>query len=242
MNKTITFLSPPNYLHGIINIPPKTRIGVLFLHGGGQSTSSRYLTLQQEFSRARVASLAFDFRGCGQSQGKFEDGSLINRLMDAQNALNELILRSKISKSKIYLWGSSMGGHIACRLAEENPEIGGIILQSAAAYSKESEILPLNPQFTQSIQKPQSWLSSPAFTSLENYFGKILVIYGQNDQVIPEPIKNRYQQIAENKDGHFFTLHLGSHQLLNPSNDREKSTFNQLANLTLNFLLDSTPD
>lgn len=238
--KTIKFLSPPNLLHGIIDLPAKARIGILFLHGGGQSTSSRYLSLQQKFSRVQIASLAFDFRGCGHSQGSFEEGSLIHRLADSQKALEEFVRRSKLPLKKIFLWGSSMGGHVASRLVDQNPEIRGLILQSAAAYGNDSEALPLNSQFTQSIQKPNSWLHSPAFTCLENYFGQVLVIYGQNDQVIPESVKDRYRQLAEAKGGHSFNLHQGTHQLLNPSNNSEAKILDQLTNLALNFLLDST--
>lgn len=54
-------------------------------------------------------SFSFDTRGVGGSSGRFEEGSLKNRLTDAQAAYDKL---SKFVDNIIVI-GRSMGGHVA---------------------------------------------------------------------------------------------------------------------------------
>jgi hypothetical protein len=235
----ILFPSSHFTLHGQLHLPAAYQSGVLFLHGGGVKTNhSRYLPFQSPDSPfgQSIASLAFDFRGCGQSEGKFEQGSLQNRLQDAKAALNEFIKLSKLSESSIYLWGSSMGGHIACKLLEAHPKLKGIILQSAAAYSEKAEALPLNHQFTQAINQPNSWNQSPAFTSLKLFTGKVLIVYGDLDTVVPQGIQLRYQEIARRKDGQVLTLNYCPHALLKPHTPAQQTGFNQLLEASYRFV------
>ena len=235
--KPVSFKSVNLTLHGVLSLPPKYSTGVLFLHGGGQSNTSRYLYLQHEFANHSLASLAFDFRGCGQSQGRFEEGSLSNRLLDAQAALDFFILRSNLPTSSIYLWGSSMGGHLACRLTEQYPDLKGLILQSAAAYSAAAEPLLLNAQFTQAISVPNSWLYSPAFTALEAFTGNTLVIYGEHDIVVPPNIQTRYASIALAHGGQSVTLPSATHTQLRPQTPTEISALEQLTQIATEFIL-----
>jgi fermentation-respiration switch protein FrsA (DUF1100 family) len=235
--KSIKFPSGRLNLYGVLSLPTHFDTGVLFLHGGGvQASTALYTHLQEKFSKQKIASLAFDFRGCGQSEGNFEEGSLANRLADAEAAMQFLMQKSKLPESRIYLWGSSMGGHLVCRLSELHPELGGIILQSAAAYSKASEVLPLNHQFTEAISQPESWVNSPAFAALANYFGNLLIIYGDHDTVVPDGVKFTYQQLAQIHHQQFMTLFGGTHRLLHPQTESEEQVLGQLANLTLNFI------
>ena len=50
----------------------------------------RYQELQQFLATNGFISLSFDFRGVGQSEGIFIDGTLDNRLQDAKKAYEEL--------------------------------------------------------------------------------------------------------------------------------------------------------
>ena len=234
---SITFNSTKLTLHGVLSLPDHYQTGVLFLHGGGHSTNfSRYTYLQKQFSHHQIASLAFDFRGCGQSGGRFETGSLANRLSDAESALKVFIQKSKLPASSIYLWGSSMGGHLACRLTENHLDLKGIILQSAAAYAPASETLPLNHQFTQVISTPNSWVDSPAFSALEAFPGKILVVYGENDTVVPKDLQHRYHSIAQTRGGQSVILPGGVHSLLRPQTPLQTAVLEKLADLGGKFI------
>lgn len=107
--KRITFISNTCTLVGNLVEPFTTikQVGVLILHGAGKSSKERFRELQEILMSQGYISLAFDFHGVGESEGKFEDGTLSNRLKDAQAALEEL---QKCARD-ICLIGCSMGGH-----------------------------------------------------------------------------------------------------------------------------------
>lgn len=117
-NKEIYFQSGKNKLFGRLYVSGTYDRGVVFLHGGGASTSIRYAYLQNECYKNNIASFAFDFRGCGKSEGVFADGSLMNREIDTTNAINCFLSETKLDSSRFYLWGASMGAHVVCKLLD----------------------------------------------------------------------------------------------------------------------------
>lgn len=193
---------------GRLTIPDNPRVAILFLHGGKPGTKERFSYAQDQLCSKGIASLAIDFRGVGESGGDFEDGSLNHRLKDVQAALDFL---RKYSKKK-FICGSSMGGHVAVRLANSNTDVAGLILAYAAAYSEEAEDKPLNNQFTEVIRKDNSWKGSPIFSLLTKWFKPILVLYGENDQVIPQGVIEEYKK-ATKRNGEFYILENGGHRL-----------------------------
>lgn len=238
MFKKVRFLSGELELCGIIALPKVFNKGVVFLHGGGRSNVRRYTYLQHYFELKQIASLAFDSRGCGQSQGSFEEGSLSNRIVDAEAALTYFQQQTALSLSNIFIWGSSMGGHIACLLSEKYPHLEGIVLQSAAAYGNEAESLKFNQEFSQFIRQPQSWRYSPAFTTLAKFKGRILVVYAEHDTVIPEEVKEQYKTFCKRKKDDI-TIKGGTHNLLRPQNPTEQQALEDLAKLSAQFISDA---
>lgn len=217
-----------------ICLPKEYKVGVVFLHGGGSSSSLRYKFLQKEFEKNGIASLSFDFVGCGKSEGNFEDGSLDNRRLTARHAVEFFINKSGLNISQIYIWGSSMGAHIACRLTKEL-NFKGVILQSAAAYSREAEKAKLNQEFTNLITTEDNWANSPAFADFEYFKNKKLVIYGKNDKVIPEGVKEKYKSLLSSND-RFVEVNLGSHSLLNPQNESENKALREVSSEGIKFI------
>jgi dienelactone hydrolase len=236
VHKKVFFLSNKNKIFGTLTIPIKYFTGVIFLHGGGGSNLERYKYLQNVFHDRGISSLIFDFMGCGKSKGVFEEGSLNQRVEDAHDAIRYFLKRSNLKIDEIYLWGSSMGAHVACRLLESF-NVKGVILQSAAAYGKDAEDKNFTQEFRNAIRKEGSWQNSPAFNALSMYEGKILVAYGKNDILIPVGVKERYKEITEKKGGKFITLSYGVHTLLRPSTESETKALVQLGEVTSSFIL-----
>src|SRR5258708_3018073 len=146
--RKITFTSDNQSLSGKLIIPKVHKnTGVLILHGGGKSNKERFLKLQEFLVINDYTSLPFNFRGVGESTGKYEEGSLINRLHDAESAYDEL---SKYV-DQIILIGCSMGGHVATMLTETR-DIHKLILLYMATYAKEAEDKPLNEEFTEILR------------------------------------------------------------------------------------------
>ncbi|MBM3482132.1 MAG: alpha/beta hydrolase [Alphaproteobacteria bacterium] len=123
--------------------------GVMFL-GGFMSdmTGIKATALERHCRETGRAFLRFDYRGHGQSDGRFEDGTIGSWLEDATAVFDELTSARQI------LVGSSMGGWIAVLLARARPERVHALIGLAAA-----------PDFTEDLSK--SGLDSKAREALE---------------------------------------------------------------------------
>jgi pimeloyl-ACP methyl ester carboxylesterase len=102
--------------------------GVMFLSGFGSDMSGTKASFFDQWSRgAGVDFLRFDYRGCGLSDGKFEDYTIGDWLADSLAMLDE------VARGPQILVGSSMGGWIMLLLARLRPErIKGMVGLAAA--------------------------------------------------------------------------------------------------------------
>lgn len=211
--RKIRFSSEHYLLAGHLFLKNKrARIGFLFLHGGGNATKERYSDLQKFLLEKEIPSLAFDFRGVGESESEFREGSLKKRLVDAISAYDEL----KKYVDEIVIVGASMGGHIAIQLTTIKASIA-LILLYPAAYAREAEEKLLNEEFTNILRQENSWLHSPVFPILEKYKGRLLIIYGEQDAVVPVGVQETYKRLIKGK-GRFIILKNASHAIFSPQN------------------------
>ncbi len=227
--KQITFSSNGITLKGNLYLSEnKNSAGLLFLHGGGTATKERFVDLQEYLLKHGFSSFAFDFQGVGDSEGEFSSGSLHNRLKNAKSAFDEL----KKYVNKIIVIGTSMGGHVAARLTESR-NVNSLILLYAATYAKEAEDKPLNEEFTKILRAENSWQTSLAFSAIERYTGQIVMIYGENDNVVPKGLQQRFKSLI-NKE-RFLILANAGHLLLNPQNELQQIAKNQVFEEILSF-------
>lgn len=223
VSEKITFNSTYQLVGNLFLPHKKARIGVLCLHGGGTGNKERYAAFQAYLATSGIASFAFDFTGCGESEGSFQEGSLKQRLYDAQQAYD--VFQNYVEH--IIIVGSSMGGHIAARLTETR-NTSQLILIYPAAYANEAEHIVLNNSFTRILRTQNSWENSLSFNALIRYTGKVLVFYGEEDTVIPKGVQNKYKQLV-GKKGKFVIVpnapHSLFHVLMNPQSRQEILSF-----------------
>lgn len=233
--KNLKIISGKFILRGILFLPKNhIDVGIIFLHGGGHANADRYHNIQKFFCDRGIASLAIDFRGCGNSRGNMSESTLLDRIIDAKSSLDVFKKVMNFSDNHIFMWGSSMGGHVASRLISQHLNLRGLILQSAAAYGPSSEHINFGPKFTEAIQAHESWKDSLAFTELSTYSGPTLILYGKNDQVVPDEIKKQYAVSAQNTEYHILTGY--GHPMLKPETKEEKAAWTTMVNLGLNFI------
>jgi hypothetical protein len=99
---------------------------VIYCHGLTGSrlgTSYRLVTLARRLAERGIACLRFDFRGCGESDGRFEDVTPQTLLEDLTAAHNALVRMPELDGGRVGLVGSSFGAYTAARAA---PRIAGL--------------------------------------------------------------------------------------------------------------------
>jgi len=116
----------------------------LFLHGSGPVdrdgnaeglAMDAYRQLAHALARAGIASLRFDKRGVGESEGVSAEASRTDLLNDARAALEGLRSQPEVDPARCILVGHSEGSYLAPVLAAEDETLAGVVLLSGAARS-----------------------------------------------------------------------------------------------------------
>lgn len=82
-----------------------------------------------------VASVRYDPRGCGESDGTWEDSDLFARIDDARDAIGAMRSRPELDLRRTAIVGHGEGAVIAVSVAISDPAIGAIGLVGAPARS-----------------------------------------------------------------------------------------------------------
>jgi pimeloyl-ACP methyl ester carboxylesterase len=163
---------------------------LLALHGGGQSSRRGMQYLLSGLAAAGVGSASFDFQGHGDSTGQVEGSSLRERAAQAAAVAAHVAPGHALS-----LMGTSMSGHVACALiARLNPP--ALVLFCPAAYAARAEDAPFGPRFQAVLRSTTDYADSPAFTALEDFEGRLLLVFGSEDAVIPAQVLDQYAHRA----------------------------------------------
>jgi len=99
-----------------------TSRAVVLVHGGGvtREEGGFFARLAAGLAEAGVASLRFDLRGHGESDGRMEETTLTGHLNDIAVALAQL--REETGASVLHLLGTSFGGGLAAYYAAKRPD------------------------------------------------------------------------------------------------------------------------
>jgi hypothetical protein len=138
------------------DLPPDARVpGVLLVHGWGGVKQHLNAAYAPQFAALGTVSLAFDYRGWGESDGKLvrvgtkgepgPDQSFqtrvrevreivdpLDQLEDIRAALAFLMGEPQVDPKRLAIWGSSLGGGLALQTAAQFPEIQVLITQIGA--------------------------------------------------------------------------------------------------------------
>lgn len=113
---------------------------IVFLHGSGPMSRAGFRPYAEEFAKLGIASLFYDKRGTGSSQGSWITSSIEDLANDALSAVELLKEEDGIDPERIGVWGVSQAGWIASIMASKSPELGFmIIISGGGASPRESE-------------------------------------------------------------------------------------------------------
>ncbi len=168
--------------------PPRT----LVLHGAGNARRRDFRLFREKLLSRGIASAAFDFVGHGDTGGELKHSSLLSRTKQAGRIIEALNLRQPFS-----VIAASMGAYTAVKLLQYY-RIANLILLVPAMYNSAAYPVPFNQGFTQIIRRSRSWENSDAWQILSGYKGRIFIVAGECDQVIPPEVIRRLYDSAAN--------------------------------------------
>ena len=141
--------------------------GLLFIAGSGQVDRNEnhkkirlnaFYDISHYLAQNGIASLRYDKRGVGQSDGDFWATGLYDNAQDAQAALQYLKQQKNIQPENIFILGHSEGAFIATKLAGGGAEVAGIILLAGGAQSGEAVLKWQVIQVTKGLKGINGWL------------------------------------------------------------------------------------
>ncbi|MCX6356781.1 MAG: alpha/beta fold hydrolase [Candidatus Aureabacteria bacterium] len=137
------FLNEGQRIFGTIHVPEPPYAppfpAMVMLHGftgNRMEPHQLFVKASRRCAGEGIAVLRFDFRGCGESEGLFENLSIAGEIGDTVAALNLLRGRPDVDDSRIGILGFSLGGAIAACVAARVSGVSCLMLWSAVADLK----------------------------------------------------------------------------------------------------------
>lgn len=217
---------------------------VILMHGFMSDKRERVVTaIASALQEKGIAYIRFDFNGHGDSEGDFQDMTVVNEIEDAKKVYE--YARSLDFVSDIALLGHSQGGVVASMVAGElgNEKISGLVLMAPAAVLKDNALDgemfgvrfdPVNiPEYVQVFngRVGREYIkvaqTLPIYETAARYVGPVCIIHGMSDEIVPYSYGLRY------KDGYKdAALHL-----VEGENHAFSRKLDEVKNIAVDFLV-----
>ena len=217
----VSFKSDTLSLYGELYFPdkmghsPKTLIICHGIPAVPHNPSERgYAILAEKFCDNGFATLIFNFRGAGKSQGNFD---LMGWTEDLKSAIDFLYSIAELKKSRLSLLGFSGGAAVSICVAADDPRVSAVVtLACPAAFDflqpgKAHELIAYFRKIgiIRDADFPPSredWLERFAAVSPLNCIPRVsprplLLIHGDQDNTVPlDNARTLYEQAKEPKE------------------------------------------
>jgi len=201
-----------NGLAGVIHSPhEKASTCVITCHGLYSSKDSeKYVNVVRRFCGEGIAVLRFDFRGCGESVGRFEDTSLTGRMEDLEDALD---LVQEQGYERVGVMGSSLGGTVAVLTAAKDKRVEALVTWATPCHLDElfqGEVIKGLEKLRQDVSRYN------VAKTVKEVHCPVLIVHGSLDKQVPlSHAEVLYENANEPKD--IQIIDGGDHRLTNPA-------------------------
>ena len=215
--QTVTIDGDHGKLHAVIH-KPELKDGercpmVLLCHGFmGNKEGALEKQIAALLQAQGIASIRFDFNGHGQSEGRFQDMTVPNEIVDAKKVI-EYVSNLPYVES-VAITGHSQGGVVAAMTAGDlgAEKIKAVVLLAPAAVLRDDAIRgstmgatydPFNlgeyVELFRGLKLGAEYIrtafSLPIYETAAKYQGPALIIHGTGDRVVPYTYGERFHQI-----------------------------------------------
>lgn len=216
-----------NTLRGILTLPNNIEnpFIVLNLHGfGGNMSGYKYshTHLSRVLESNGFGCIRFDFYGCGESDGEFEEMTFTGLIEDTIDVYNWLINSKITSPNHIILSGHSMGGYVASCVAPKIQPIGLILMCPGAGMwdgcrERSDELKKQSIQYVNmeglkfNIDFNYDLYNYEPFSNSKGYNKDVLIIRGTEDNLVDDVTCQSYLNCYENQKTTYIQIEGGNH-------------------------------
>lgn len=208
-------------LHGWYFAHPNPQAHLLFCHGNGEHLGFLGPWADQLRREHRVSLFVFDYRGYGKSEGRPHEQGV---LRDGEAALAWLAARADIDPDQIIIYGRSLGGAVAIRLAAERGARGLIIERTFdSIVDLAANIYPWLPVRLMMRNRYES------VSTIRSYDGPLLQLHGDDDSLVPVEAAKRLFEAAPSEEKRFVAMPgIGHNDPTPPQFEKEMGAFIEL--------------
>ena len=192
---------------------------VILSHGfGGDMTFHLWEPIIQVLNENGIGVLRYDFNGCGQSEGEFQNMTVLNENEDLLCVIS--YVRALPVTENISLVGHSQGGVVTSMVSGDcgSEQIKCEVLLSAAAVLREDAIRGITQgahfdpwhldqpyyELPRGLKLGRAYIQSamtlPIYETASAYNGSALIINGMADQVVPYTYAQLYNKVINNSE------------------------------------------
>jgi len=213
----VFFDSEGQRVAGMLHLPEAVNPPCVIASHGLLSSkeSTKYIALGEQLAQNGIAMLRFDFRGIGESDGRWEDDTVSRRIMDLKSAIRFVRSDSRF-RNQIGLLGSSLGGYVTLIVASSDKEIKASVIWATPFHLDGIELKqdvegmpPLGRAFFEDLPKHRL---SPLLPRVS----KCMVVHGEADELVPvDQAWEIFQGLGSPKEIH--VIESADHRLTQPS-------------------------
>jgi len=194
----LEILSNDLKLQGVLATPESDSWPLVILCHGflSHKDSSKYRQLAQIFAQESIATVRFDFRGCGESEGLLAESSISRRWRDLQKVIARGLELDGFD-GRLGLLGSSLGGYLALLEASRNSQVRCVVAWSTPSHLHDlAKRLPEASPVEFSQECYEDLLTVELLSRLENV-QRVLIVHGEKDQQVPPEHGSRLYEVLD---------------------------------------------